>query len=142
MSDDLKNIEGRIDSLSTTVESILARAPAKHVDSSAAVEELMHEVKALRQQMASLSHKAAQDAAASAQAAFKQDRRSVLEAIGTMGATVADDLTRETQSALMKRDNEISSVRNATEKMTAASRQAAQISAEFIASFCATELKG
>lgn len=139
---DLKNIESRIDSLSTTVESIMARAPAKHVDSSAAVEELQAELRTIKQQMASLGHKAAQDAAASAQAAFKQDRRSVLEAIGTMGATVADDLTRETQAALMRRDSEISSVRNATQKMTAAATQSAQISAEFIAAFCAKELKG
>ena len=138
---DLTNIESRIDSLATTVDALSHRAPAKHVDSSAAVEDLQAELRTLKQQMASLRHNAAQDAAASAQAAFKQDRRSVLEAIGEMGAHVANDLTRETNAALMKRDNEISRVSNSTQKMAAASRQAAQISAEFIASFCATELK-
>ena len=138
---DLANIENRIDSLAKTVDALSHRAPAKSFDSSQDVADLQAELRTLKQQMASLRHNAAQDAAASAQAAFKREKRDILEAVGAMGAHVADDMVRETNAALMKRDNEISRVSNATQKMTAASRQAAQISAEFIASFCATELK-
>ena len=138
---DLTNIESRIDSLATTVEALAHRAPAKSFDSSQDVADLQAELRTLKQQMTSLRHNAAQDAADSAMAAFKREKRDILETIGEMGAHVADDMVRETNAALLRRDNEISRVSNATQKMTAASRQAAQISAEFIASFCATELK-
>ena len=143
MSDvQIQTLIAEVEALKSIVATQSQPAPAPtNYDALDDVAELRQEIVSLKSALAAAQHLAGETAGTAAKQAVASGQRSVAKLMAEGMAHVADDLTRETQKQLDKRDREIELAKSQADRFERAVLDSAKISAGFILATAKSELE-